>query len=70
MAEYQSLDDVLAPLAAFWSVRRAEGGHMTLMRGRFIGYEYDRMVVLFSTARGRALEQEAAHEIRCSISAP
>jgi hypothetical protein len=34
---------------------------MTLLRGRFIGYEYDRMVVLFSMLDGEA-------EIRCAIS--
>ena len=34
---------------------------MTLMRGRFIGYEYDRMVVLFSMLDGQ-------REVPCAIS--
>jgi len=34
---------------------------MTLMPGRFIGYEYDRMVVLFSMLDG-------AKEIPCAVS--
>ena len=34
---------------------------MTLLRGRFIGYEYDRMVVLFSMLDGEA-------EVPCAIS--
>ena len=34
---------------------------MTLMRGRFIGYEYDRMVVLFSMLDG-------AREVACAVS--
>jgi hypothetical protein len=34
---------------------------MTLLRGRFIGYEYDRMVVLFSMLDGE-------REVPCAIS--
>ena len=34
---------------------------MTLMRGRFIGFEYDRMVVLFSMLDGQ-------REVPCAIS--
>ena len=34
---------------------------MTFMRGRFIGYEYDRMVVLFSMLDGQ-------REVPCAIS--
>jgi hypothetical protein len=34
---------------------------MTLMRGRFIGYEYDRMVVLFSMLDGEK-------EVSCAVS--
>ena len=34
---------------------------MTLMRGRFIGYEYDRMVVLFSMLDGE-------REVACAVS--
>ena len=34
---------------------------MTLLRGRFIGYEYDRMVVLFSMLDGEK-------EVSCAIS--
>ena len=34
---------------------------MSLMRGRFIGYEYDRMVVLFSMLDGQT-------EVSCAIS--
>lgn len=34
---------------------------MTLLRGRFIGYEYDRMIVLFSMLDGE-------REVPCAIS--
>jgi hypothetical protein len=45
-----------------YSLRNFEGvAHMTLLRGRFIGYEYDRMVVLFSMLDGEA-------EVPCAIS--
>jgi uncharacterized protein DUF1488 len=37
---------------------------MTLLRGRFIGYEYDRMVVLFSMIDGERGERE----VPCAIS--
>jgi hypothetical protein len=44
-----------------WTVRIRELDRMTLTRGRLIGYEFDRMVMLFTMLEGQ-------REIPCAIS--